>query len=131
MRSSRILEDQRGQALVEFALVATLFFVLLFGIIDGSRAIYAYNTVANATRVAARVAIVDQDPDAVAMAAINEAVALGLTPGDVTFTSCNDKPCNIIVTVDYDFNAVAPIIGGLFEPTITSTAEMPIERVNP
>jgi Flp pilus assembly protein TadG len=122
----------RGQALVEFALIAVLFFTLLLGIIDGSRAIYAYNTVANAARVAARVAIVNQDPDAVAAAAIDEAVGLGLTEDDVVFANaCVEKPCSIRVTVTYDFEAAAPFIDRIFDPTITSTAEMPLERVYP
>jgi len=131
MHRPRRRSEVRGQALVEFALVAVLFFILLFGIIDGSRAIYAYNTVANAARVAARVAIVNQDPNAVTDAAIAEGVGLGLTADDVTFTFCSEKPCNVTVTVDYDFEAAAPLIDSLFDPTITSTAEMPLERPNP
>lgn len=123
--------DDRGQALVEFALIAVIFFTMLIGLIDGSRAIYAYNTVANAARVAARVAIVNQDPDAVRAAAISEAVALGLTNSNVTFVTCDDKPCSISVTVTYDFEAVAPFLDAIFDPTITSTAVMTIERENP
>jgi Flp pilus assembly protein TadG len=109
-----------------------IFFTLLIGIIDGSRAIYAYNTVANAARVAARVAIVNQDADAVVAAAIKEAVALGLTEDDVVFTNpCTEKPCSITVAITYDFVPAAPFIDRIFDPTITSTAEMPIERVYP
>jgi Flp pilus assembly protein TadG len=126
----RLGRDEHGQALVEFALVAILFFTLLMGIIEGSRAIYAYNTVANAARVGARTAIVNQDSDTVIAAAIKEAVALGLTEDDVTFVSCATKGCTISVTVTYDFEAVAPFISAVFDPPITSTAEMPIERVH-
>lgn len=117
--------------MVEFALIAVLFFTLVLGIIDGSRAIYAYNTVTNAARVAARVAIVNQDPVAVADAAKGEAVGLGLTDADIDFIPCDEKPCSITVTVRYDFEAVAPFIDRIFDPTIESTAQMPIERVNP
>lgn len=125
-------DSERGQALVEFALIAVLFITLLIGIIDGSRAIYAYNTVGNAARVAARVAIVNQDPLAVVDAAVTEAVGLGLTSSDVVFTNpCTKKPCSITVTVTYDFVPAAPFIERIFNPTIASTAEMPIERVHP
>lgn len=48
----------RGQALAEFALVAPIFFVLLFGIIEGGRFILYYETLNNATREGARYAIV-------------------------------------------------------------------------
>lgn len=47
-----------GQALVEFVLVAPVFFLLLFGIIEGGRFILYYQTLNNATREGARYAIV-------------------------------------------------------------------------
>jgi hypothetical protein len=49
----------RGQALPEFALVAPLFFLLLFGIIEAGRFIYYYEVLSNATREGARYAIVN------------------------------------------------------------------------
>jgi TadE-like protein len=48
----------RGQALAEFALIAPLFFLLLFGIIEAGRYIYYYEILNNATREGARYAIV-------------------------------------------------------------------------
>ena len=44
--------------MVEFALVAPVFFLLLFGIIEGGRFILYYQTLNNATREGARYAIV-------------------------------------------------------------------------
>lgn len=46
----------RGQSLVEFALVLPVFLLLLFGVIDGGRAIFAYNQMSQVTRAVARVA---------------------------------------------------------------------------
>ena len=48
----------RGQALVEFALVAPFFFMLLFSIIEFGRAIYYIQILNNAAREGARYAIV-------------------------------------------------------------------------
>jgi Flp pilus assembly protein TadG len=48
-----------GQALVEFALVAPVFFLLLFAIIEAGRFILYYETLNNATREGARYAIVN------------------------------------------------------------------------
>ena len=45
--------------MVEFALVAPIFFVVLFGIIEAGRFIYTYETLNNATREGARYAIVN------------------------------------------------------------------------
>jgi hypothetical protein len=49
---------QRGQALLEFALVLPIFAVALLGMIDIGRGIWANNAVANAAREAARYAAV-------------------------------------------------------------------------
>ena len=49
---------ERGQAMVEFALVAPIFFLLLFAIVEGGRFIFYYETLNNATREGARFAIV-------------------------------------------------------------------------
>jgi hypothetical protein len=60
--SGRSVRGQRkgpGQALVEFALIAPLFFVLLFGIVEAGRFIFYYETLNNATREGARYAIVN------------------------------------------------------------------------
>jgi hypothetical protein len=62
-RSSRPAERRRrrsrGQAMVEFALVAPMFFLVLFGIIEAGRFIFYYETLNNATREGARYAIVN------------------------------------------------------------------------
>ena len=51
----------RGQSMAEFALVAPLFFMLLFGIIEAGRFIFYYEILNNATREGARYAIVNGD----------------------------------------------------------------------
>jgi hypothetical protein len=50
---------RRGQALVEFALVAPVFFLVLFAIIEAGRFMFYYETLNNATREGARYAIVN------------------------------------------------------------------------
>lgn len=52
------MKTQRGAALVEFAIIALLFFIILFGIIEFGRAWFTYNTLVEATRRGARVAAV-------------------------------------------------------------------------
>ncbi len=49
---------ERGQALVEFSLISIVFFLLVFGMVDAGRAVWNYNTLAQATREGARYAIV-------------------------------------------------------------------------
>jgi hypothetical protein len=50
---------ERGQGLVEFALVFPIFMVLLFGIIDGSRLVFMNSTLSQAAREGARQASVE------------------------------------------------------------------------
>lgn len=58
-RSLAGVRSEQGDALVEFALVAMIFFTMLFGIVDFGRALYAYHFVSNAARTAARWAAVN------------------------------------------------------------------------
>jgi hypothetical protein len=50
--------SQHGAAAVEFALIAMLFFTVLFGIVEMSRVLFYMNTVGEATRLGARLAVV-------------------------------------------------------------------------
>ena len=51
-------KQQIGATVVEFALVAVLFFTVLLGIMDLGRVLFTWNAVAEATRVGARVSVV-------------------------------------------------------------------------
>jgi hypothetical protein len=48
-----------GQGLVEFALVLPIFFLLMFGLIDGGRLVYQNSVVSQAAREGARLAAVE------------------------------------------------------------------------
>lgn len=126
-----VRDDARGQSLVEMALILLPFLMITIGLFDAGRAIYAYNTVSNAARVAARTAIVDQDPATVRNAAIEEAAGLGLDNSNVVLGQCTTFDCTYTVTVNWDFEPITPIIGQVFNPTISSTAEMQVENPNP
>jgi Flp pilus assembly protein TadG len=123
--------SDRGQTLVEFALIIPIFLLIVVGLFDVGRGVYSYNTMANAARAAARVAIVNQDPVAIRAEARQAGVALGLSDADITLDSCSEFDCKYGVTITYDYEPVTPLIGRLFNPTLVSTAEMPVENVNP
>jgi Flp pilus assembly protein TadG len=53
----------QGQSLVEFALVFPIIILLVMGFAEIGRAVYAFNTIANAARQGARVAAVNQLAD--------------------------------------------------------------------
>ena len=57
---------QRGVAAVEFALIASVLFMALIGIMEMSRVLFYWNTATEATRLGARLAVVcDQDTSAI------------------------------------------------------------------
>ena len=58
-----VRRDQRGTALVEFALLAPLLFLLLFGIVDFGRALDYYNQMTQLAGQGARAASVNRAPD--------------------------------------------------------------------
>ena len=120
-----------GQALVETAFVLPILLLLLLGLFDFGRAVFAYNAVSNSAREAVRLAIVDQNGAAVTAEGKRAALGLEAPAVDVNFSqSCAIIGCTATVTVQYQWSAITPIIGGLIGPiTLSSTTDMPIERV--
>jgi Flp pilus assembly protein TadG len=126
--------NERGQSLVETALVLPILLLILMGIFDFGRAVFAYNAVSNAAREAARVAIVNQNVTAVAEEGKRAAIGLPADAIDVTFTlpGCPSPVavgCTAQVTVEHEWSAITPIIGSVVGPIqLSSTTEMRVER---
>jgi len=64
--------NERGTALVEFALIAPLLFLLIFGIIDFGRALNYYNETTQLAGQGARAAAVNRNPDGTALNTANK-----------------------------------------------------------
>jgi len=132
--------SERGEGLVELALVLPVLILVLVVIFDLGRAVYSYNTISNAAREAMRSAIVDQDLAVIEGRAVQHAVALGLTDADVevAFLTADlsadcpppaDVGCVAQVTVHYQFVAATPVIGSLLGIIdMNSTSRALIER---
>ena len=142
-----------GQSLVEFALIIPLILLLFFGAVDVGRAVFAYNTLAQAAREGNRVAIVNQTESVVKERVIGAAVTLGLSDSGVdvcyktaasTQRNCsalttNDCPqatrtigCLAIVTARMTYRPMTPVIGQIFgNLTLSSTSIGSIESVCP
>ncbi len=63
LRTGRLAERDRGQAMVEFALVIPIFLLMLFAVIDFGRYVYTANGLNEAAREAARVGSVSLRPE--------------------------------------------------------------------
>ena len=142
-RSRRRASQGGGQSLVEFALVIPIIVLLVAAFVEIGRAVFAYNTIANAARQGARVAAVNQiavltdcdesrpieDPYephwSYRGCAIAAASALGISTSNVSIayapppgTTLTCSPtlhvgCIARVTVQYTFQPATPIIGNI------------------
>jgi len=125
--------DERGAAAVEFAIVATIFFMLVFGIIDFGFAFHSWNNAVNAAREGARLAAVDPNTTDITNRVRNS--ASGLDPAKMTiqlqcshnggaFATCPAGSSwvegDIVrVTVNYQYHMLTPI--GSFVPGLGTT----------
>ncbi len=110
--------DQRGTALVEFAIVAIPLFLVVIGILDFGRALQYYNDLTQVAGAGARAAAVNQDPNGgAADNNFQHQLACETTPGELR-THVNVKvsqtPVNpgdpVQVTASYTFNFI-PFLG--------------------
>ncbi len=87
---------QQGAAAVEFALVALLFFTLVFGIIEVARAMYVFNTLQEVTRRAAALATHTDFNNDSAMQEVRERAIFRNDPGFLMFAEpITDQNINI------------------------------------
>lgn len=81
------LRFQRGVAAVEFALLAIIFFTIVFGMLELARAMFVFNTVQEVTRRAAAAASVTNHRDAAAMARIRQDAIFRNSPGELILST--------------------------------------------
>lgn len=112
---------RRGSTMVEFALGFTVFLLLVLGMLDLGRGVWAWNTLVYATREGARYAIVHgASSDSPATASdIEEQVrsfAVGLDSSQLTITTTwqptNSPGDRVLVQSNYSFQLVAAALFG-------------------
>ena len=145
-RRRRVRGRGRGQSLVEFALVFPIIILLILAFVEVGRAVFAWNTIANAARQGARVAAVNQLADVtecdesrpiedpydphwsykgcailaaktIGVGATDVSVAYAPPPG--TTVECDPTlhvGCIAAVTVSYDFEISTPFVSSIIGP---------------
>jgi Flp pilus assembly protein TadG len=89
---SSLRHRRSGQSMVEFAVLAPVFFMLLLGTIDLGRAVYIYNTISDAAREGTRAAIPFDSP-LPTNTAVTDAVQSKLGGGfALTTDPCSGQP---------------------------------------
>jgi len=95
------MRSERGQAMVEFAGVSIIFFLLFFIILDGGRALYTWATVAEVVREGAHQAEMTETTDAQIRSAINaHAGLLGDLGSTATITPSGSRTALQMVTAN-------------------------------
>jgi Flp pilus assembly protein TadG len=125
-----LMKSQKGQSLVEFALVLPLLVLLLFGIIDFARIFHAYLTLDHAGREAARIASIGKNDTEVRQAAVDDAVSIGLTEGrvGVSPTGTRTSGTKVSITITYPIDFLTPVIGEIVGSiTLSDTTVMRVE----
>jgi hypothetical protein len=118
-----------GQAMAEFALVLPVFVLVLVALFDMGRAVFAWNTLTNAAREGARLAIVNQDIPTIVARAKSSTQIVELNDPSVTVAFFQMKedgtpdlanPCNLVavgclavVSFEATYQPITPMIGNI------------------
>ena len=128
------LRGQTGSAIVEFTLVALMFFMLSLGLAEFGRAIFDYSIVSSLAREGVRYAAVRGSASGHAATADNisayvqsKASGMNVTV-TVTWTPANNNNpgSTVNVQVQYTFRSVAPVLLSLGTIPLASTSSMVI-----
>jgi Flp pilus assembly protein TadG len=94
--------DESGAAAVEFALIASLLFLFVFGIIEFGRIFSELEVLNSAAREGARAAAVRGDADEVETAVADAAAPYSLDETPTADKTCDDSTSGTPVTVAWD-----------------------------
>jgi Flp pilus assembly protein TadG len=130
-------KNRRGAAAVEFAIVAPLFFLLIFGMIELGRMVMVQQVITNASREGARVAVLDGSTSTEVENVVNTYLASASVDGaTVTInpaepsTAGYGEPVTVTVTVPFSQVSWLPtpmLLGG--DTNLAATTVMRRETV--
>lgn len=119
------LNNEKGQALVEFAIILPVLLLVLLGIMEFGMMINSYLTIQNASREGARLGIVGGTTDEIKSRVA--AVSPNLNAADLNVSvSPDDGNRNsgdtLTVTVDYNYHTIVPFITNFINNIIVLNA---------
>ncbi|MHC1682227.1 MAG: TadE/TadG family type IV pilus assembly protein [Clostridiaceae bacterium] len=122
----RILKNQKGQSLVEFAIILPLLLLIVMAIIEFGMMLNSYITIQSASREGARTAIVGSSNIEIQNLIVNTTpnlkasqLTINITPNESSRKS--GEPLTVKLTYNYDLTV--PIISSLFNNVIVLNAE--------
>ena len=125
------MRSEKGQSMVEFALVLPVLAILLFGIVDVGRIFHASLTLDHVGREAARAASVQEDDAEVRATALERGSSISLTDSQVQISpegEGRESGEKVTITVTHSVPLVTPFIEGWSGPVeLSNTTVMRIE----
>jgi hypothetical protein len=113
-------KHERGQTLVEFALVVSVLFLVVFGIFEFARLFFGYGTMSHGVREAARYAVVHQGEEhnqAIIDLAQDRILLIGGTasvevgyPDEVDGDQFCSHECRVVVTATSSYDSWMPFV---------------------
>lgn len=125
-------DTRKGATMVEFSLSFLLFVIIMVGLVEASRMVWAYTTLAHAARRGARYVMVHNGRNPAAdsdVEAVVKTFTIGLNDNDVTVTPSYEDAgrsggTTATVAVSYPFNFIAsPLIFHEDGLTLTATSK--------
>ena len=115
------LKNQKGQALVEFAIILPILLMLVMGILQFGMMLNAYLTIENASREGARAGIIGSSDAEIQNLIISTSPSLD--PECLTVIITPDEPDRksgdtLTVQITYNYNLIVPIISSLFDNVV-------------
>lgn len=122
----RIFRSNKGQSIVELAILLPVILMLLFGTIEFGRIYGAYMIISNASRDGARVGSVGGSTTQIQNAVLGTSTTLDSDSITITISKSGlgNRGDSVMVTVGYDITIVAPLIGVIVDNPMHLESEM-------
>ncbi|MFA9399265.1 MAG: TadE/TadG family type IV pilus assembly protein [Clostridiaceae bacterium] len=122
----KVIKDNKGQALVEFAIILPILMLIVMGIIQFGFMINSYLTIANLSREAARLGIIGSSYSEIENDIIFKApnldadeLSINISPSDSNRKSGD----TLNVKIYYNYKLTVPIISSMFNNEIELSSE--------
>jgi Flp pilus assembly protein TadG len=120
------IKNQKGQSLVEFAIILPIILLLLMGIVEFGMMLNSYLTIQNVAREGARLGIVGGSD--LEIETLIKSISPNLTPADIAvkivpMEGSRKSGDTLKVSVTYNYHMTVPIISALFNNVIVLKAQ--------
>lgn len=120
----KYIKNEKGQSIVEFALVIPLLLIFVMAIIEFGFMFNAYLTISSASREAARLGSLGESDIAIELRVDTVADNLDLSRIGVSVTpGTRGRGDMVTVVVNYDYELVTPVISKILSPFVNLQAE--------